>query len=273
MIGFDLDGTLLTTEKKLTRYTEEVLKEAARRGIWILPVTGRPLAGLPDKVRDLPGVRYAITANGARIVDLKEDRTIYERLVPVDKAWELLKIFGNYDTMREIYYDGYGYSDAEKLDRISRYVQDLPMAEYIVATRYPVENIEEKFRQENRPVDKVQAIFVDMEERRQAFEKLEEVEGVEATGSLANNIEVNIAGVNKGEAILYLGEMLGIKKEEIAVFGDGANDISMLRMVGAGVAMENAIPEAKAAAGYVTGSNDADGVAHFIEQYIIGRIF
>ena len=64
MLGFDLDGTLLTDKKELLPYTIEILRQAVKQGIEILPVTGRPLCGLPKMVKELVGLRYAITANG-----------------------------------------------------------------------------------------------------------------------------------------------------------------------------------------------------------------
>lgn len=50
IIGFDLDGTLLNSEKHIAEHTREVLTRAVEQGIWILPVTGRPLGGLPKEV-------------------------------------------------------------------------------------------------------------------------------------------------------------------------------------------------------------------------------
>ena len=57
MIGVDLDGTLLTTDKKLLPYTASVLKAAAGQGKIVLPVTGRPRCGVPDELLALPGIR------------------------------------------------------------------------------------------------------------------------------------------------------------------------------------------------------------------------
>ena len=86
---------------------------------------------------------------------------------------------------------------------------------------------------------------------------------------LRSNIEVNAAGVNKGRALVRLGERLGIRREEIMAFGDGSNDLKMLKEVGTGVAMENAKDEVKEAADYIAGLNDEDGVAKFIEAYVL----
>lgn len=269
MIGMDLDGTLLTTEKKLTPYTQDVLKRAIAQGIIVLPATGRPVSGVPEEIMHFPGIRYAVTANGGRIVDVQENRTIYENLVPVDKAYAILSVFEKYDTLREIYYDGIGYSEETMLKNIHRYIGPGPMADYMVATRRPIPDVHAKFVETNRPVDKVQGIFASLADKDEALKELEKITDIEITGALSQNVEINAKDVDKGNALLRLGQILGIPGEEIMAFGDGTNDRKMLEKVGTGVAMANGVPEVKAAADYITASNDEEGVARFIEKYVL----
>lgn len=269
LIGVDLDGTLLTTQKELTAYTQEVLERAVRQGIIVLPATGRPLSGIPRELLEFPGFGYAVTANGGRVVDIRTGETLFEELVPVEAARKVLEIFGHYDSLREIYYDGTGYAQIDVLEKISRYMEEPPMAEYIKRTRVPVPDIWAKFEQENRCADKVQGLFVSLEDRNSAIEELRAVSGIEITGALKMNIEVNAAGVNKGKALVRLGETLGIRREEIMAFGDGSNDLQMMREVGIGVAMANAKEEIKEAADYIAASNDEDGVAGFLEEFVL----
>lgn len=269
MIGFDLDGTLLTSEKKLTPYTMEILQRAIGQGILVLPATGRPLCGVPKELAEYPGIRYALTANGGRIVSLPSKETIHEELIAPEVARKVLNILEKYDTLREIYYDGQGYAPEEKLKRIAEYLPSAPMAAYVVSTRTPVPDIREMFERENRPVDKIQGLFIRMEDKHAAMEELKAFPEIEVTGALLNNVEVNAGGVNKGTALVRLGASLGIRREEIMAFGDGANDIHMMREAGIGVAMGNAIEEVKAAADYMTATNDEDGAAKFIEKYVL----
>ena len=272
MIGFDLDGTLLTDQKELGEYTVQILKRAVEEGIVILPITGRPLCGLPEEVTGLTGLRYAITANGARILDLKNAAVLKEQLVSVETAEKILDILGNYDSLREIYYDGTGYAEREKLEQIDHFFEEGPMAEYVRSTRQPVENLMDKFRQESREVDKVQGVFADLGEREAALDEIRKLEGVTITGALHNNIEVNAAGVDKGNALLWLAQYLGIEPEETMAFGDGNNDITLLEKAGTGVAMKNGIEEVKHAADRVTEkTNDEEGVAQFIETYVLKK--
>ena len=268
MIAFDLDGTLLTTDKRLTDETRRTLEQAAKRGILLVPATGRPLTGMPAEVLGIPGVRYAITANGARVVSAEDGKILREKLISVEKARKVLDIYGEYDTLREIYYDGQGYMEARQMEQLDHYVPDPNMAKYMRNTRKCVPDLMEKFRQENRAMDKVQAVFACAGEKEQAFRRIREMEGVEATGALSYNIEVTAGGINKGEALLWLAGELGIDREEILAFGDGANDADMIRAAGIGAAMEVSVPEVRAAADILAGSNDEDGVARAIQRYI-----
>ena len=269
MIGLDLDGTLLTDKKELTARTKAVISSALRRGIVVLVATGRPWMGIPEELRNFPGMRYALTSNGARIIDAQEERVIEEHLLSPELALQALEICGKYDTLQEVYFDGQGYAPADKMAVVERYHRNPSMCEYMRKTRMPVDNIFKLVKEENRGLDKVQALFADMEERTQAWRELREVSGLELVGSLKYNIEINAAGVNKGTGLVNLGKMLGIKRGEIMAFGDGDNDIVMLKEVGIGVAMANAEAKVKETADYITLSNEEDGVAEAIEKLVL----
>lgn len=269
MIAFDLDGTLLTTDKRLTKRTQKALEKAVLKGIHIIPATGRPMSGIPKEIMNFPGVRYIVSSNGARVLDIREQKVLYEKPLPVEKAREILDIFEKYDTLREIYYDGIGYADREKLEQIEKYQKDPAMQRYICTTRRSVESTREKFETENRGLDKIQALFVNQEDKLAAWKLIEEQVGnVEVTGALSNNIEVNAEGIHKGRALGVLGQKLGISMEEIMAFGDGTNDTKMLEMAGTGVAMANSAQVVLDVADITTLSNNEDGVAWMIEQYI-----
>ena len=270
MIGFDLDGTLLNSNKEISDYTRDVMREAVKQGVIILPATGRPLTGIPKPVMALPGIRYAVTANGARVVDVQEDKVLHEALLPYEKGKELLEIFAKYDTYREVYYEGFGYATADMVEHIEEYMPIKPMIEYMRTTRRRVPDVEAMFHEKKMAVDKLQALFRDTETRDLAMKEVKEkVQGAAVTSALGNNIEANGEDAQKGIALLKLGEILGIKKDEIMAFGDGSNDMDMIRRVGFGVAMENGIDEIKDAADYITVTNDEHGVAKAIEKFVL----
>lgn len=270
MVAFDLDGTLLNSDKGISDYTRRVLNEAVKQGVVILPATGRPVTGIPKPVMELPGIRYAITANGARVVDVQEDKILHEALLPYEKGKELFDIFAKYDTYREVYYDGYGYATAEMVERIEEYMPIVPMIEYMRTTRHRVPDVDAMFHEKKMSVDKLQALFRTSEERDRAMKEVKEkVTGVAVTSALANNIEANGEDAQKGIALLKLGEILGIDRDEIMAFGDGSNDLDMIRRAGFGVAMENGIDEIREIADDITVTNDEHGVAKAIEKYVL----
>lgn len=269
LIAYDLDGTLLNSKKQLTSHTKEVLEEAARQGIVILPATGRPVTGIPEMVLNITGTNYAVTANGARVMDLRRNEAIIETLLPRETGRKILKIFYEYDTLKEIYFNGKGYANEEDLLNIGHFLSDPHMAEYIVKTRTPVKDLEKIFDKEFSDMDKIHAIMANLEDIDKIKARLQEIPDIEITGALGCNLEINAKGATKGNALLKLGESLNISREEIMAFGDASNDHSMLELAGTGVAMANADDKTKAVADYVTVSNDEDGVARFIEDHVL----
>nr|WP_294495428.1 Cof-type HAD-IIB family hydrolase [uncultured Mediterraneibacter sp.] len=270
MIGLDLDGTLLTDKKEITPRTRNALCTAIDRGIIVLVATGRPLSGIPEELLRLPGMRYALTSNGAKIMDVQEGRVIEEHLLDPAPAEKALEICSKYDTLQEVYFDGKSYAPVKKRHLIEKYHRNPNMWEYMRKTRIWVDDVMEMLRRSTKGLDKVQVLFADMEERSAAWEDLLSVRELELVGSLGYNIEINAAGVNKGSGLVNLGRLLGIKREEIMACGDGDNDLLMLREVGFGVAMANGVEQVKEAADYITLSNEEDGVADAIERFALG---
>ena len=185
----------------------------------------------------------------------------------------LLSLIGGLDSpgSGQIYFDGQGYADTAKLDNVGKYHHDSNMWDYVRSTRIAVPDIWDVIAKEHRNMDKVQALFANLDERAAAWKELSELKELELVGSLSYNIEINAAGVNKGTALVALGKMLGIPRESIMACGDGDNDVHLLREVGFGVAMANAQSQVKDVADYITSSNDEDGVARAIEKFALHR--
>ena len=264
MIGLDLDGTLLDSQKRVSTYTDRVLRQAINQGIEIVIATGRSLCGIPKQLLELPGLRYVIVLNGARVIDLQKNEVIYEKRLEKRNAQEVFRIFKDYDTTRDISLAGRGYMESSQLQEIEQYVLSEVLGSYIKESRLPANNIEEMLANTEESIDKVHAFFKFEQERQEAWKRIEKIDGVEVSGSLGNNIEVNAKGVNKGRGLLGLGELIGIHQEEIMAVGDELNDIEMVRMAGLGVAMENGHQEIKKHAEYITDTNDKDGAAKAI---------
>lgn len=269
MIGVDLDGTLLNSEKQLTAYTREVLKKAIEQEVAVVVATGRPFSGVPDELKHFPGIRYALTANGARILDMQKQKVVYENLLSVESSEKVIDILRKHHAIHEFFVDGVGYMNEDGLKNVYAYFEDPHMAEYLQGTRIPVKDVKEKLQTMKCEVDKLQGIFRNQKDKEEALEELNTLSGIVVTAAMDNNLEINKEGTNKGLGLLQLGKSLGISREEIMACGDGGNDVEMLKEVGFAVAMANGSDPVKKAADFVTVSNDEDGVAKAIERFVL----
>ncbi len=268
LILLDLDGTLLTSDKRISPGNFAALERANADGIHIVPSTGRFFDGIPQVVRDLSFVRYAITVNGAQIYDWTEDRILRRaEIQPADAE----RIYDRLEALPVIYdcfLDGWGYMDRRNYQRIDQFISDPRVNRMVKDLRKPVENFRAFMREQNRPVQKIQMFFRDMALREQVWAQLiREFPDMSVTSSISNNVEINARHANKGEALEFLCRYLGLEVSQSMAFGDGSNDRSMIEAAGVGVAMANADQALKAAADYITDTNDNDGVAKAMEKF------
>ena len=110
LIAADMDGTLLNDEKKIPEENLRAFKACASQGIEIVPATGRTMRGLPDELRNLPGVHYAILTNGAQVVDLQTNKIIDSCRIPVGLAEKIMMMarMSPDEIMYDVYVGGIG---------------------------------------------------------------------------------------------------------------------------------------------------------------------
>ena len=138
LVALDLDGTLLDSQSQISPRTRQAIADAVGRGVIVLPCTGRPLASLPPLVAQLPGIRYAITTNGAAVWDMGTDPlgAVYSRYcrcgpacrptsrsgwrvhrpMPPETAREAFALYQEYHGPLSIFSDGCAYLDAPGME-------------------------------------------------------------------------------------------------------------------------------------------------------------
>lgn len=141
LVAMDLDNTLLDSEKQISKHTEEVLKEAIRRGVYIVPATGRIFKAIPEFLRDIPGVRYAVCCNGATVYDQKEDKIIYTNHLPKETVFSLFDILEKYHCTRDIYQNGQGYMERCYFDHLAEYGVSDHVLKLVRDTRLPLDDL------------------------------------------------------------------------------------------------------------------------------------
>ncbi len=265
LIAFDLDDTLLDSEKRLPEENLRALCEAAERGVLLVPATGRILRGLPEELRALPFLRYFILANGAAVYDALENKTLSRADIPLDLTLEAMAFLDTQPVIYDCYQNEIGWMSEGLFAKAPEFLSGEPLIlEMLGKLRVRVPDLKQTLLERGEPVQKIQFFYrpADNDKRLWMLRHFSErFPALAATSSNSANIELNSVHAGKGNGLLALCAALGIDPGDSVAFGDSSNDISLLRAAGRGVAMENAADAVKAAADAVCESNNACGVA------------
>ena len=270
LILTDLDGTLLTYDKRLTPRSRAALERAAAGGAQVVVATGRLLTGVPQPLLELPFLRYFVLMNGAKVYDRQEDKVLYRSEIPLELAWPIFDLGEELGASVDCFQGDRALMEGKYYDRMEYYIPDPGSRALARLTRTRVEDLRREVAAGGETVQKIQYYFPDLELRPMAVERLKrDFPQVVTAISMPGNLEINDSRATKGHALEALCRHLGLDLVETAAFGDGTNDLTMIQKAGMGVAMANAAPETLAAADRVAPSNQEEGVAQVLEEWFL----
>lgn len=266
LFAFDLDGTLLNSDKVISEKTHLALEVAYEAGVVLVPCTGRLLLTVPDFLRELPIIRYMILGNGGVIYDKEENKVLFKAEIPMKEALEIFELIKPH---KEVLYDCYtcnrAYTEEYFYNNIDDYTTDSFSKDIFIRLRIPLKDFFGTIKSFDSDIQKISVYSKNHDEIRAIKEEIEaKYDNLVVTKSLKDNSEINIKTATKGQAIYRLADILGIPRSETIAIGDGTNDLDMIMMAGIGVAMANAMEPVLEAADVITESNDEDGVAKFL---------
>jgi len=273
LIALDMDGTLFNTQSTISEGDKEAVRQAARSGVEMVIATGRQYTGLPiEQLADL-GIHYAITVNGAAIYRLPEAECIYEDCMSPELIAPIIRMIQTKDVMLDVFIDGKSYTQISKLPLLDKL--DLPesIRTFLRSGRIRLEDIADYICSTGSAVQKGVANFYRLpdgshKDRDEVQAILNNCPQLTSVCGGFHNLEFTKAGNSKGAALKWLAEYLGLSVEETAACGDSENDLDMIQAAGTGIAMANASEEVKAAADFVTLSNDECGVAYALAHLL-----
>ena len=268
IIGVDLDGTLLTSDKEITDRTLRVIGQAVKKGNMIVPVTGRPISGIPKSILERKEIEYAITSNGAVTYNLKENRIIDNKCLPMSACKQIYQSLYCSASVFEVFVGGVAYEDKRTFQNLIQRYCNTRYMEYISRSRKIVNNVEDFLY--SGKVDEISVMFdKNSADQTAAIHNMRGIAGIEAVETIQCEFEIYDKSAGKGNALINLSEILGFLQKEVVAIGDSNNDLDMMEKAGFSIAMENASKQVKKAADVVTSSNDRDGVAEAIMKYIM----
>lgn len=263
LIALDLDGTLLTNDKKISAQNKRMINRLINQGHIVLIATGRSHRMSIMYYDELNLNTPLINSNGALIHHPRDSQwKPIHRPFNKDLAHEVIRISGQMNAnnviakvIDSIYLDKYDenimsfYAAGQDQDAIilGDIINNLTLDPTLMMI-FPEKNTS------NEILTTLSDFNVDSIQLRN-------------WGPPLNVLEVMRKGLNKAEALQKVAGHFNIPKERIIAFGDEGNDLEMLDYAGVGVAMNNGISELKQIANYVTDTNENDGVAKFLQNY------
>lgn len=269
LTAIDMDGTLMDSSDHVAETAIALIRELNEKGSLVVPCSGRYLRSIPRELLLLGKVRYAITANGAQIWDLRSLSSLYRVKLPKGTVKSVLEFMNGREGYIEIFSQGKSYINEGDAIRAGRIERDYNFIQYFRQNHVLVPGL-------SRAVDiwdeaeKMNIFFMEEDDRRELESILQRRGDLKLTSSVSGNMEINALSVNKGIALEWLCRHLDIPRENVLAIGDGDNDVEMLQYAGYGVAMGNSWEALKNYAGYVTGDNDHGGAEDVLKSVLQG---
>lgn len=263
LFATDLDGTLTNSKKEVTDRTAAVIKSAEERGMKVVLASGRPFAGclLVAERLGLPeSGGYIMAFNGGQIVDCRTGENVYLRNIPADflpEIFEAAERFG----VTALTYDGPVV--------LTEHPDDQYVGIECFINKIAARGVDSLKDTVTWPVPKCMCVG-EHEKLLPVKDYLEEKFGGQLSIYFSESffLEIMASGVDKANSLDMLVQKLGTSRERVIAFGDGMNDIGLIRYAGHGVAMANGCEGAKQAADEIAASNEEDGVAQVLERYL-----
>ncbi len=261
MVAIDLDGTLLRSDKSLTKRNARAVQAAVRQGVRVVLASARPPRSTIEIYHALGLSTYQINYNGALIFDPKRDAVV--RHTPLDARI------------------------AQKVVRIARKMDPEVVVSIEVMDKWYTDRVDDtlptessKHRRPDRlgplddvlrePVTKLMLLAPPVRlrpVRDRVIRKMGKKIGIAVSDDYL--LQVVHPSVDKAEALAWVAHEYGILAEEVMAIGDAPNDVGMMKWAGLGAAVASGWEDTLAAADVVVPGNDHDGVAEAIEQYVL----
>jgi Cof subfamily protein (haloacid dehalogenase superfamily) len=278
--AFDMDGTLLNGDSKMTELTKEACRKLQASGCKLVLSTGRTFLSAQIPIDRFPFDGY-VCSNGATV--LEADGTLVKStLLPREMILDVLHKLRK----EPIYYELHDTAsnrwmvreDRERIESLlaeDTSVEGLSLRRFSFYKLARVVELEDLLNQIASDQADMVKIFVwhrepsKLEQVRGLFEPWTHVATVTSSGH--HNVEIIPKGVSKWEGLRYFCDKWGVAPEQVVAFGDADNDREILSRVGFPVAMDNASPAIKQLARFVAKHHNEDGVAKFILEQMLGN--
>ena len=258
----DMDGTLLKGNHTVSHTTIQVIQKLLAEGILIIPISARPLHGmLPITKNIFPDDIPVVSLNGSYIYH--KGKIIYQVDMPLPSV-EMIHTLSEKFPVSAMYYSQMDWYSTEATAAVKKEQRITPVPITIQGFEKTSKIWEQKQTGPNKILIAGEPhVILDIEkELLQTFGS-----GLNIYKSQPKYVEAMHPDASKTNAMRFIMDMYGIRQNETIAIGDNYNDVGMIEAAGMGVAMGNAPEEIKSSAGFVTDSNNNDGVAKALTHF------
>ena len=281
LIASDMDGTLLNSNHEISKENLQAIKKAEEMGVKFAISTGRMYEDVKPLL-DEYGLRcQCVVLNGGEYID-EEGKVLEGIYIGKKEARGIINMILKENIVAEIYTDEGLYTVNTKEEALmevayriiafnpeTNFENAIKLAEthpHFVNLKYIIDI--DQFLNSDIKIGKLVAFYNDEETTIKVKNKLKCIGGLAITGTFTKNIEINNKEAQKGFILAKVADKMGIKRDEVMVIGDSFNDYTMFTEFTESFAMENAVPEIKKIAKYITDTNDNNGVARAIYKIL-----
>ena len=267
LIAIDIDGTLVRSDQHISPRTLDALMRVQERGEKVCICSGRPAYGIAPHAETLQLGKFGgfvVSYNGGDICQWDTKEEIYAKQLDEAVLPYLCDCTRKHGFSILTYVGDHIVAEGKKTVE-NAYVQFTSMR-----NKMPVQEVKDFQAEITYPISKCMIVGDPEPLHQLELEMVPMLNGkAEAFRSEPFFLEVVPQGIEKAKGLAVLLNHLRLQREELMAFGDGFNDVGMIRFAGLGVAMDNAQQVVKEAADFVTESNEADGIAIAIEEFVL----
>lgn len=262
-IFIDLDGTLLRSDHSVSPASIRAIQQLKEKGLLIVLVSARPLHGMQSIIENTGLEGYPVAAlNGALIT--RQNDILFQATIGLETVGQIHRRLTEFDPT-VIYYEATRWF-AEVQNQYTEHEQEITE---IPVTVLPFDSMLDSWLAADRGPGKILAISKPDAALQVQSGLKEQFDGrVNISMSKPTYVEIMNLQASKLNALRFIMSHYNIRREETLAIGDNYNDAEMIAYAGQGVAMGNAPEEVKARASYITSSNNNDGVAAALTQFL-----
>jgi Cof subfamily protein (haloacid dehalogenase superfamily) len=261
MVIADVDGTLVTQEKVLTKKAVEAVLRLHEAGIQFSVTSGRPPRGMAMLIDPLKLTQPLAAFNGGVLIQPDLTTVVDQRFLPAEVPEKVIEAIESHGL------DVWVYTDT------GWFVRN-PNAAHVAREQWTVKfppTVVKTFAGLLARVAKIVGVSDDYDRVAKCEKDVQQAGGthISAARSQPYYLDVTHPEANKGGVVLAMSKLLNIPVDQVATIGDMPNDVLMFEKSGVSIAMGNASPEVQASATYVTSTNEEEGFARAIEEVVL----